>query len=222
MPLLSESPGYSEWGNEAKRRTRMLHNRPVSLGGACFIINLKGSGSLTDKEAIGYAKHKLKSKMDEGEEAIKNGVCYEPIDYEWMCEVFKSMCQEQAGAPKARIARQLNELETIIYRELGVRARTPEVVWGWIGGIRRGLKSWGIVLTNREMLSYFRGANIVKTHKLHAVIEIHFLAMEFDKQLAAGDAEYSQDDFGKFLRTIGDYLDTDAPGKQFGGGGCLR
>ena len=28
MPLLSEFPGYREWGAEARRWTRMLYNRP--------------------------------------------------------------------------------------------------------------------------------------------------------------------------------------------------
>ena len=71
-------------------------------------------------------------------------------------------------------------------------------------------------LTNREMFSYFREANVVKTHNLHAVIERHCLTMEFIKQLEAGDAEDFQDYFGKFLRAIDGYLNTDALVKQFG------
>ena len=66
------------------------------------------------------------------------------------------------------------------------------------------------------MRSYFREADVLKTHKPHTVIGGHCLAMEFVKQLEAGDAGGSQDDFGKFLRTIDGYLNTDALGKQFG------
>ena len=80
MPLLSEFPGYSEWGNEAKRWTRMLHNRPISLSKDCFIINLNDVGALTGKEACGVAKRKLRSQVGENEEALKNGGCNEPID----------------------------------------------------------------------------------------------------------------------------------------------
>ena len=73
MPLLSEFSGYSEWENEAKRWTRALYNRPMSLAIDCFIINLRDSGDLTDKGAIGHLKHKLKSKADENEESLKKG-----------------------------------------------------------------------------------------------------------------------------------------------------
>ena len=39
--------------------------------------------------------------------------------------------------------------------------------------------------------------------------------MEFIKQLEAGGAEEFQDDFGKFVRTIDEYLKTDAHGQQY-------
>ena len=80
------------------------------------------------------SEHKLKSKADWGEESLKNGVDFEHIDFEWMFEVFKSMYQEPVGAPIARITKQLSELETIIYLELGVGMRTPEGFWDWAGG----------------------------------------------------------------------------------------
>ena len=123
IPLLSEFPGYSVWGMWP-RWTTMLYKRPISSVVDYVFVNLKDSGDLTRKEASGYAKHKSKSKTDENEEAIENWVCYEPIDYEWMFEVSKSMYQEQAGSPIARIAIQLGGLETIIYRELGVGANS--------------------------------------------------------------------------------------------------
>ena len=74
----------------------------------------------------------------------------------------------------------------------------------------------GRFLTNREAFDYFREANIEKTHKLHTGIAGHFVAMEFIKQLEAGGAEECQDDFGKFVRTIGEYLNTDALGSNLG------
>ena len=50
------------------------------------------------------------------------------------------MYQEPVGAPVVRIAKQLHELESIIYRELGVWVRTPEGVWDWVG--KENLKAW--------------------------------------------------------------------------------
>ena len=73
------------------------------------------------------------------------------------------------------------------------------------------LKILGRYLTNREMFDYFRGADVVETHKLHTVIQNHCLAMEFTKQMEAGEAGDFQDAFGKFLRTIDDYLSTEQP-----------
>ena len=74
----------------------------------------------------------------------------------------------------------------------------------------------GRFLTNREASGYFREADIAKTHKLHTGIAGHCVAMEFIKQSGAGGAEEFQGDFGKFARTIDEYLNTDALGKQFG------
>ena len=66
------------------------------------------------------------------------------------------------------------------------------------------------------MFSYFSAANIVKTRKFRPVIERHFMTIVFVKRLGSGDSEDFQDDFGKFLRTIDEYLNTDALGAQFG------
>ena len=97
----------------------MLRNRPSTLAIDCFIIHLKDGGSLTGKEASGRSGHKSKSKVGEDAGDIKNGVCYESIDYVWAFVVFKSMYQEPAGVPIARIAKQLHGLETLIYHKLG-------------------------------------------------------------------------------------------------------
>ena len=94
--------------------------------------------------------------------------------------------------------------------------RTPEGVWDWIGKKRRELKSLGIYLTSREMFDYFRGANIAKTHRLRTVIQNHFMAAEFVKQLETCEAWDFRDDFRKFPRAIDAHLNTDAPAKQFG------
>ena len=100
MPLLSEFTGCSERGNDAKRWTRMLYNRHVSLSIDCFIINLKGSGDWLCKEAIGHLEHKSKSKMDENEDSLKKGVNFEHIDSKWMFKVFKSPCiRNRRGRP---------------------------------------------------------------------------------------------------------------------------
>ena len=72
-------------------------------------------------------------------------------------------------------------------------------------------------LTNREMCGYFRVANIVKNHKLPTVIERHCLTMEFITQLELGDSGDFQDMLGKFLRAIGEFLNTDARGNNLGG-----
>ena len=73
----------------------------------------------------------MRSKTDENEEDIKNGDGYEPIDCVWMFKVFKSRYQEPHGVPVVRIAKQLDELETVIYRELGVGCATREVSGIW-------------------------------------------------------------------------------------------
>ena len=88
-------------------RPRDGHGRctitPASLGLDCFTINLnlEDSGALTDREASGHAKRKLKSKVGEDEEALKTGVCYEPIDYEWMFEVLGPCIRNRWGAHSA-------------------------------------------------------------------------------------------------------------------------
>ena len=56
----------------------------------------------------------------------------------------------------------------------------------------------------------------MENRKLHTFIERHCLAVEFITQLELGDAEAFQDMFGKFLRTVGGFPNTDERGKQFG------
>ena len=166
----------------------------------------------------GHLIHKLKSKVDGDEQSPKRGgrVDVERIDFEWAFKVFKFTYQEPAGPPIARIAKQLSEFETFIYRELGLGCELQKASGVGYGGKRRELKSSGRYLTNRETFDYYRGANIAKTHNLHTVMQNHCLAMESVEQLATGESEDFQDDFCKFLRTIDEYFHTDAPGGQFG------
>ena len=62
------------------------------------------------------------------------------------------------------------------------------------------------------MFGYFGEADIAKTHKIRTVIRNHCLDMGFVKQLESCEADDYQDEFGKFLSAIGEYLITNAPG----------
>ena len=120
----------------------MLYNRPVSSAVDGFIVNLKDSSDTIDKAASGHLKHKLKTKVKDNGEDMKNGVEFEPLEYECMFGVFNARYQEPGGAPVTRIDKQLNELETVIYREFGVAVRTPEGCRGWLGGKEENLKAY--------------------------------------------------------------------------------
>ena len=76
-----------------------MRNRSVTSAIGCFIVNLKDSKDTIDKEAIGHLERKLKSKVRDNEEAIKNVVEFEPIEYELMFGFFKARYQEPAGRP---------------------------------------------------------------------------------------------------------------------------
>ena len=114
MPWLSEFPGYSERGKEAKRWTRTLYNHPVSSAIDYFVINLMGSSDIIDRESSGHVQHKLKIKVGDNEEAIRNGAELDPIDIEWTFRIFKARRQEPAGQPIAGITKQLNALGAVI------------------------------------------------------------------------------------------------------------
>ena len=157
IPLLSELPCYSERGEEARRRAKTLHNHPVSSSIDYFIINLRDSSDVNDKESSGHLEHKLRMKVGENEEDIKNRVVSEPIEIEWAFKTFKARHYEPSGKPISRIAKQLNTSGTVIGKELGIGVRTPEGGWGWIGRERSELGSLCRVLTNREMFGSFRG-----------------------------------------------------------------
>ena len=71
MPLLGEFACYVDWETDAKRWAKMLYNHPISVGVYYFINNLKDDkGSLMDKNAVGFLKRKLESKVEENEKSI--------------------------------------------------------------------------------------------------------------------------------------------------------
>ena len=78
----------------------MLHNHPVSSAIDCFIVNLKDSPDTIDKEAIGHLDHKLKTKVKDNEESMKNGVAFGPIEYEWAFGVLRPDIKNRRGRPK--------------------------------------------------------------------------------------------------------------------------
>ena len=111
MPLSGEFSGYSEWWGEAKRRAKTLYNRPVSSVVDYFIINLRASSEITDKESSGHLGRKLKIKVEENEEAVNNRVGSEPINAEWAFAIFRARHYEPAGKPITRITKHPNNLD---------------------------------------------------------------------------------------------------------------
>ena len=157
MPLLGEFSSYSEWGKEAKRWAETRYNRPVSSVVDYFVVTLGASSGRIDIESDGRLKYKLRAKVAENEESIKNGVEFGPITAEWAFVTLKARHYEPAGQPITRITNQLGNLNDVIWKELGLCVRTPEGVWDWLGRKRREMGSLGRILTNREMFGYFRG-----------------------------------------------------------------
>ena len=117
---MGEFSRYSEWGKEAKRRTEALYNRPVSSVIDYFIVNLKAIPEITDKESSGHSEHKLKIKVGENEESVKNRVEFGPINVAWACAIFRARHYEPVGRPISRITKQLNNPDTVIWKELGI------------------------------------------------------------------------------------------------------
>ena len=69
------------------------------------------------------------------------------------------------------------------------------------------------------MCDYFRGSNIVKSHKLNNVIVHHCLSVDFIKKVDFGEPEVFQDEFAMGLGKIDEFLDAETPCKQFGPSG---
>ena len=86
--------------------------------------------------------------------------------------------------------------------------QNPEGGWDWLGG-RSDLKSSGGYLTNPEMPNYFKETRIAKSHKLLGAVERHCLTLDFAEKMKESEADQFPESFGKFVRTIGERLNTD-------------
>ena len=200
-------------GDGAKRWAKALYNRPVKSVIDYIIVNLSSSLDRIGHASGGRSKYKLKAQVAENEEALKNGGEFGPITTEWMFATLKARHYEPAGKPITRITNQLGNLNGAIWKELGLGIRTPEGVWGWLGGKRRELKSSGRISTNREMFGYFRGSNIAINRKLNNVISHHCLPIEFINKAASIGSEVPRDEFPSELRRIDEFLNTETPGQ---------
>ena len=56
----------------------------------------------------------------------------------------------------------------------------------------------------------------MKNYKLNNVIVHHCLSVDFINKVDCIEAEVPQAEFALFLSKIGEFLDTETPGKQFG------
>ena len=122
MPLLSEFPSYSEWGEEDRRWAKTLYNHPISSVIDYFVVNFIASTNRIDNESGGRLKYKLRAKVEQNEEEIKNGSVFESITTEWMFSTLKARHYEPSGQPITRITTKLNELNKVIWR-IGDRSK---------------------------------------------------------------------------------------------------
>ena len=99
---------------EAERWTKTLYNRPVSSVIEYFIVNSGARSDRTDIESGVHLEYKLKVKVEENEEAVNNGVYFEPITSEWAFAILKTRHYEPAGQPITRITNQLGNLNGVI------------------------------------------------------------------------------------------------------------
>ena len=66
------------------------------------------------------------------------------------------------------------------------------------------------------MPNYFKYTIIVKSRKLRGVVERHCAALDFAGQMKESDDEQFRESLAKFVRTIGELLNTYPIGEQFG------
>ena len=137
-------------------------------------------------------EYKLRAKIEQNEEEIKTWGDFEPIAAGWMFPTLKAKRYEPSVQPITRITNQLNDLNRVIWKELGLGIRTPDGVWDWIGRKRGELESLGSELANREVFGYFRGANIVKNHMLNNIIVQHCLSVDFINKVGEVSQRFSR------------------------------
>ena len=71
-------------GNRRKRRAWMLYNNLISSGVDYFTNSLKDTkGSIVYKNAGGFLKRQLRSKVKGNEKSILKGIDFDQISYEW-------------------------------------------------------------------------------------------------------------------------------------------
>ena len=78
------------------------------------------------------------------------------------------------------------------------------------------LKRLGRYLTNRGMPNYFKETSISKSHKLHGVVEIHCLTLDFVGKMKASDSDQLQESFAKSISAIGELTNTDSRENNLG------
>ena len=114
---------------------------------------------------------------------------FEPITTERMFSTLKVKRREPSGQPITKITTQLDELDIIIWKELGKGVRTPEGVRGWVGRKRRELEAWVRELAIRDVLDYFRGEAIVRNHTPNNIIVQHCISIDFISKVGNSEAE---------------------------------
>ena len=127
--------------------------------------------------------YKLKASVEENEEAVKNGGEFGPITAERAFSTLRDRRYEPAGKPITRITGLLGDLNTVIWREIGLGERTPQWMRGLVREERIESERLGRDLANHEMFDYFRVANIVGNRKINKVIVRHCLSVDFIKKV---------------------------------------
>ena len=130
-------------------------------------------------------KYKLRAKIGQNEEEIKNASEFESIATEWMFPTLKSKRCEPPGQPITKIANQSTDSNRVIWKELEIGIRTPEGVWDWIGGVEENWEVWVANWQPGGFFGYFRGAGIAKNHAIDNVIAQRCLPLDFIGKLGA-------------------------------------
>ena len=71
------------------------------------------------------------------------GASFGPVTADRSFSTLKARRYEPAGKPITRITGQLGDLNTVIWKEIGLGVRTPECAWGWLGGEKDRIGMFG-------------------------------------------------------------------------------